>query len=113
MCSMASLVRNVVFLCVLLAAGVSSVTAALPPGGKLLARSEFHWDNDGWKGYSKRRVVRVDVDMGQVRVRCYSCLAKMELMHALQLRASDDDDSIWFFSAPPSFLGDKSEAFGG
>jgi hypothetical protein len=31
----------------------------------------------------------------------------------LQLRASDDDDSIWFFSAPPSFLGDKSEAFGG
>jgi hypothetical protein len=40
-------------------------------------------------------------------------LAKIELMLALQLRASDDDDSIWFFSAPPSFLGDKSEAFGG
>jgi hypothetical protein len=63
---MASLFRSVVFLCVLITTSIFSVSAAIPPGGKLLARSEFHWDNDGWKGYSKRRVVRVDVDMGQV-----------------------------------------------
>jgi hypothetical protein len=53
--------------CALLVAAALTVMAAVPPGGKFLARSEFHWDNDGWKGYSKRRVVRVEVDMGQVR----------------------------------------------
>jgi hypothetical protein len=90
---MVSLAHSLLAVCVLVVFTVV-VSAAVPSGGKLLARSEFHWDNDGWKGYSKRRVVRVEVDMGQ-------------------LRASDDDDSIWFFSAPSSFLGDKSEAFGG
>jgi hypothetical protein len=70
-CDMASLVRSVVVFCVLFAAAVCDVSAAISPGGKLLARSEFHWDNDGWKGYSKRRVVRVDVDMGQVLVPFY------------------------------------------
>jgi hypothetical protein len=62
---MASLARSVLAVCALVAAAVA-VSAAVPSGSKMLARSEFHWDNDGWKGYSKRRVVRVDVDMGQV-----------------------------------------------
>jgi hypothetical protein len=57
----------VVLLSVLVLLAAFAVAAAVTPGGKLLARSEFHWDNDGWKGYSKRRVVHVDVDMGQVR----------------------------------------------
>jgi hypothetical protein len=63
---MASLAPSLLVFCALLVFAVFAVSAAVPPGGKLLARSEFHWDNDGWKGYSKRRVVRVDVDMGQV-----------------------------------------------
>ena len=64
---MASLVPRALVFCALFLLAAFAVSAAVvPPGGKLLARSEFHWDNDGWKGYSKRRVVRVDVDMGQV-----------------------------------------------
>ena len=66
--AMASLVPRALVFCALFLLAAFTVSAAVvPPGGKLLARSEFHWDNDGWKGYSKRRVVRVDVDMGQVR----------------------------------------------
>ncbi len=60
---------KLVLSCALLSAAALVVSAAVPPGSKLLARSEFHWDNDGWKGYSKRRVVRVEVDMGQVMSR--------------------------------------------
>jgi hypothetical protein len=62
----ASFACKLVLSCALLVAAALVVSAAVPPGSKLLARSEFHWDNDGWKGYSKRRVVRVEVDMGQV-----------------------------------------------
>jgi hypothetical protein len=60
-----------------------------------LARAYFRWSAEGWNATTKDG--KPWPSTGELS----------------QLKAFDDDDTIWYYSASADFLGNKAEAFGG
>jgi len=60
-----------------------------------LARSRFLWDAEGWNCSTKDGAL-------------WPVSGELQ-----QLKSSDDDDTIWYYTASAEFLGNKVEAYGG
>lgn len=74
---------------------VFACTLGQPADDSVLARAYFRWSAEGWNATTKDGANWPSTgDLGQ-------------------LKASDDDDTIWYFSASDAFLGNKADAYGG
>mmetsp|Transcript_14000 Transcript_14000/g.21785 ORF Transcript_14000/g.21785 Transcript_14000/m.21785 type:complete len:285 (-) Transcript_14000:172-1026(-) len=72
-----------------------SAVVAQPLDENQLARAFFRWNAEGWNATTKEgEAWPSSGELGQ-------------------LKSSDDDDTIWYYSAGTDFLGNKVEAYGG
>jgi len=87
--------RGAAVLALVLVASLSCPGAAQDKDENTLAKAYFRWNAEGWNATTKD---------GE------SWPSSGELGY---LKSSDDDDSLWYYTASPDFLGNKVEAYGG